>query len=140
MTLGQKIRVIRQSKDLSMYELAKLSGVNRSVIRDIESGGYKAAYETIRKIAKALHVPMCEFEKYAAEMRYAPKSQTQPNREICKGCSYWRHCYESYNACHYCIDNDHGLSGYDPETGNCTTFEPKGRRKSFASAFTINNK
>lgn len=140
MTLGQKIRVLRKSKELSMYELAKMSGVNRSVIRDIEMGGYKVAHETVQKIAKALRVPMCEFEKYSGSFRDTAVKLEQPNREICEGCSHWRHFYESYNACHYCIDNDHGLSGFDPKTGKCSTFEPKKRGQEFVSAFTINNK
>lgn len=50
------LRVYRDLRGLTQTALAKLSGVNRVQIVDIEAGRSKGSIETIRKLASALRV------------------------------------------------------------------------------------
>ncbi len=51
------LRAAREAKLLTQIELARLSGVNRSTISDLESGSRNAHFRTIRQLAAALDVP-----------------------------------------------------------------------------------
>ena len=50
------VRVYRELREMTQTALAKLSGVNRVQIADIEAGRSKGSIETIRKLAVALGV------------------------------------------------------------------------------------
>lgn len=55
----KKIKDVRISKGMSQVELAKASGVSRVTIIGLESGNItNTQTDTIRKIAKALGVPI----------------------------------------------------------------------------------
>ncbi len=58
MTIGEKIKHIRESMGLSQGKLAKLSGLAQSSISYIESGGKKPNIETISTLAEALDTPI----------------------------------------------------------------------------------
>lgn len=53
-----KIEIIRSGQGLSQFQLAKMSGVAQSTISDIERGNISPTVGTIRKLAKALGVPI----------------------------------------------------------------------------------
>ena len=50
------LRVYREFRSLSQAELARVSGVNRVQIIDIEAGRKTGSVETLRKLARALRV------------------------------------------------------------------------------------
>lgn len=52
----QKLKSIRRSKDLTLDELARTSGVSISTISKIENQQQKPGFETVLKISRALHV------------------------------------------------------------------------------------
>jgi len=56
--LGQNIRKIRKGKNLSLTQLAQLTGASMSALSTIETGGRDARASTLFRIAKALHVPV----------------------------------------------------------------------------------
>ena len=57
MNTGYKIKEYRERKNLSKTELAKISGVSRSIIVGLETGTYTTTTtDTLLKIAKALDV------------------------------------------------------------------------------------
>lgn len=58
MSIGSRIADIRQSRNLSVHELAKLVDVRPQFILSIEDGVAKAHTFTYRKIADALNVPL----------------------------------------------------------------------------------
>jgi transcriptional regulator with XRE-family HTH domain len=58
---GSKLRLIRQSKGLSMEKLAALSSFEYSQISRIELGQINTSLDTIFKLAKALDVSPKEF-------------------------------------------------------------------------------
>lgn len=55
MTIGEKIREIREQKDLTQEELAKKSGVTCATIINIEKGYNKPSASSLYKISGALN-------------------------------------------------------------------------------------
>jgi DNA-binding XRE family transcriptional regulator len=52
------LRVYREVRGLSQAELARVSGVNRVQILDIEAGRKSGSVETLRRLARALRVDL----------------------------------------------------------------------------------
>lgn len=52
------LRVYREVRGLSQAELARMSGVNRVQIVEIEAGRKSGSVETLRKLARALRVDL----------------------------------------------------------------------------------
>ncbi len=60
--MGEKLKELREKADLSQEELAKLSGVSRVTISNIENGACKSVLTTtIAAIADALGVQVSVF-------------------------------------------------------------------------------
>lgn len=59
--LGSRIKAVRESKGLSIRDLAELAGINKSQIVRIESGQSDPHYTTLLRIARALEVSVGEF-------------------------------------------------------------------------------
>lgn len=61
MNVGDKIKTIRISKNLTQKQLGELCGMADSAIRRYELGGAKPKIETLKRIATALGVGLEEF-------------------------------------------------------------------------------
>jgi transcriptional regulator with XRE-family HTH domain len=57
---NDKIKRMRMHKGFSQVELARRSGVSQPAISQIESGTKTPTLDTLRKLAKALGVPVSE--------------------------------------------------------------------------------
>jgi transcriptional regulator with XRE-family HTH domain len=58
MIVGERLRVLRESKDLSQGDIQKRTGLMRCYISRVENGHTVPAVETLYKFARALEVPM----------------------------------------------------------------------------------
>jgi XRE family transcriptional regulator, master regulator for biofilm formation len=58
MLIGDRIRAIRERKQLSQVELAVRAGLVRSYISGVENGYIVPSVETLEKIARVLDVPL----------------------------------------------------------------------------------
>jgi transcriptional regulator with XRE-family HTH domain len=59
--LGAVLKQIREAKGLSQLDLAKRAKISQGYLSDLEAGEKKnPGIETLRKIAKALGVPVAE--------------------------------------------------------------------------------
>ena len=58
MTAGKNIRKLRKEKGLTQKKLGELCGMNEVQIRQYELGKANPKYETLKKIADALDVPI----------------------------------------------------------------------------------
>jgi transcriptional regulator with XRE-family HTH domain len=59
--LGAVLKQIREAKGLSQLDLAKRAKISQGYLSDLEAGEKKnPGIETLRKIAKALGVPVVE--------------------------------------------------------------------------------
>lgn len=60
---GKRIREVRKSKNISIVELAKMVGVSKSLISQVERGDVFPSLSTLEKIAVALEVDITQFFK-----------------------------------------------------------------------------
>ncbi len=60
MRVGERVKMIRESRNLSTTKLAKMAGMAQSTLRDLELGKTTATEKTIEKLSKALNVPVPE--------------------------------------------------------------------------------
>jgi transcriptional regulator with XRE-family HTH domain len=94
-----RLKPLRQSKDLTLDELSRLSGVSIATISKIENQQQKPGFETILKISRALHinfVHMLEPEP-AAPLKMARRVITRASEApvYASGiCSYAAHATE----------------------------------------------
>lgn len=58
MTVGQRLRVVREKKNLSQGNIEQRTGLLRCYISRVENGHTVPAIETLEKIARALEVPL----------------------------------------------------------------------------------
>lgn len=58
MVIGNRLRELRESKDLSQGDIEKRTGLLRCYISRVENGHTVPAIETLEKMARALEVPM----------------------------------------------------------------------------------
>lgn len=63
--LGEAIRRVRQSKNISQEKLALLAEVDRSYVGRVERGDNNAAILTLSKLAKALDISLTELMQEA---------------------------------------------------------------------------
>lgn len=60
MNLGSKIREFRKAKDITLVELAKITGVAQATLSRIETGVMTGTIDSHRQIAKALGLSVAE--------------------------------------------------------------------------------
>ena len=58
MIIGDRLRALREEKNLSQGEIEKRTGLLRCYISRVENGHTIPAFETIEKFARALEVPL----------------------------------------------------------------------------------
>src|SRR6516225_8151613 len=63
-SLGQRLRQLRDKADLSLRELAKRIGISSPFLSDIELGRRFPSEEILEKLAAALNVSLEELKKY----------------------------------------------------------------------------
>lgn len=60
MIVGERLRTVREQKELSQGDVEKRSGLLRCYISRVENGHTVPAVETLEKLARALEVPLYE--------------------------------------------------------------------------------
>jgi len=58
MVIGNRLKELRESKELSQGDIEKRTGLFRCYISRVENGHTVPAVETLEKMARALEVPM----------------------------------------------------------------------------------
>jgi len=58
MIIGDRLKTLREAKNLSQGEIEKRTGLLRCYISRVENGHTVPAFETIEKFARALEVPL----------------------------------------------------------------------------------
>ena len=59
--IGQKVKAARSARNLTLQELAKVTGVTRSMLSQIENNRALPSLMTLQYVSKALDVPMGSF-------------------------------------------------------------------------------
>lgn len=60
MIIGERLRSVREQKQLSQGDIEKRSGLLRCYISRVENGHTVPAVETLEKLARALEIPLYE--------------------------------------------------------------------------------
>src|SRR5215469_15664645 len=76
MILGERLRILREGKNLTQGDLEKRTGLLRCYISRVENGHTVPAVETLEKIAHALEVPLY---RLFCERGESPKVLKFPN-------------------------------------------------------------
>ena len=63
-TLGERIRELREAKDLSLRELARALDVSAAFMSDVELGRRYPSDEVLAKIAKKLHTALDDLRSH----------------------------------------------------------------------------
>jgi transcriptional regulator with XRE-family HTH domain len=58
--MGRRIRRVRETKGLTQHTLADKADITRKYVVDLEAGRYDPTIGVLRRIAKALGVPVTE--------------------------------------------------------------------------------
>jgi transcriptional regulator with XRE-family HTH domain len=58
--MGRRIRAAREAKEMTQAMLAARAGISRKYVVDLEAGRYDPTVGVLRRIAKALGVPVTE--------------------------------------------------------------------------------
>ena len=61
MIISDRLRAIREQKDLSQGEIEQRTGLKRCYVSRVENGHTVPSIETLEKMARALEVPMYQF-------------------------------------------------------------------------------
>ena len=73
MIIGDRIRSLRETKNLSQGDIEKRTGLLRCYISRVENGHTEPALDTIEKIARALEVPLYQLFYDGEEPPVLPK-------------------------------------------------------------------
>lgn len=79
MLIGDRIRSIREARNLSQGDIEKRSGLLRTYLSRVENGHTVPSVETLEKIARALEVPLYQLfyeREEPPELNYLPKCRT----------------------------------------------------------------
>ncbi|MGD0909082.1 MAG: helix-turn-helix transcriptional regulator [Candidatus Acidiferrales bacterium] len=85
MIIGERLRQIREQKNLSQGDIERKTGLLRCYVSRVENGHTVPAVETLEKFARALEVPMYQLFYDSEE---PPKLLNLPKRESA-GDSVW---------------------------------------------------
>ena len=75
MLIGQRLRTLRENKQLSQGDIEKRTGLLRCYISRVENGHTVPAIETLEKMARAMEIPCTNF---------STKERSRPSRSICR--------------------------------------------------------
>jgi transcriptional regulator with XRE-family HTH domain len=78
MIIGERLRALRESKNLSQGDIEKRTGLLRCYISRVENGHTVPAVETLEKMARALEVPLYQLFYDGDE---PPKWPNMPKRK-----------------------------------------------------------
>ncbi len=94
MTIGEKIYEMRTSRNMSLREFAKATGVTHTTIARLESpsmGTQKIFLDTVYQICKKLKY---NFGQFLAETGYLPEYNS--DNEVCRYSAEEKHLIENY--------------------------------------------
>ena len=87
MIVGERLRLVREQKQLSQGDIEKRSGLLRCYISRVENGHTVPAVETLEKMARALEIPMYELMYEGEEPPKPTVTSAKPSDEKLWGSS-----------------------------------------------------
>lgn len=75
MNVGQRLRELRQRKNMSVYQLHQISSVSEAHIRNLERGSKNSSVETLQMLVESLGITMSEFFNADDGVSYLTKNE-----------------------------------------------------------------
>ncbi len=85
MIIGDRLRALREEKNLSQVEIEQRTGLLRCYISRVENGHTVPAFETIEKFARALEIPLYQLFYDGEEPPATPYTYKRKNGELVWG-------------------------------------------------------
>jgi len=85
MIIGERLRSVREHKQLSQGDIEQRSGLLRCYISRVENGHTVPAVETLEKLARALEMPLYELLYEGEELPQPPPSPRSNSGELLWG-------------------------------------------------------
>ncbi len=85
MAIGERLKAVREQKNLSQGDIEKRTGLLRVYISRVENGHTVPAIETLEKLARALELPLYQLFYYGDEPQ--PPSIPRPCEDKLWGCT-----------------------------------------------------
>jgi len=82
MIIGDRLRALREEKNLSQGEIEQRTGLLRCYISRVENGHTVPAFETIEKFARALEIPLYQLFYDGEEPPATPYTYKRKNGEL----------------------------------------------------------
>ena len=70
MKIAERLKTLRKTRNISVYQLSKLSGVSETHIRDLERGDRNPSFDTLSRLAEPLGISLSEFFNENADIVY----------------------------------------------------------------------
>lgn len=75
MEIGEKLYYWRSRKDISIYNLSKISGISEGHIRNLENGKKQPTFKTLEALANALNISLLELLNTDSEAVYLSEGE-----------------------------------------------------------------
>ncbi len=70
MDIAERLKKVRESKNISVYKLSQLSGVSETHIRDLERGDRNPSFDTLSRLAEPLGIKLSELFNESDEVSF----------------------------------------------------------------------
>ena len=70
MNIAEKLKKFRMTKNITVYQLSKMSGVSETHIRDLERGDRNPSFDTLACLAESLGISLPELFNEDADIMY----------------------------------------------------------------------
>jgi transcriptional regulator with XRE-family HTH domain len=86
--IGQKVKALREQKNMSQGDIEKRTGLLRCYVSRVENGHTVPSIDTLEKLARALEIPMYRFfhgRRSCKKTEYPGRGQTEPSGQLKAG-------------------------------------------------------
>jgi transcriptional regulator with XRE-family HTH domain len=90
MVIGDRLKALRETKDLSQGDIEKRTGLLRCYISRVENGHTVPAIDTLEKLARALEIPMYQLFYDGEKPPALPKLPKRKNGDDLAWGSNWK--------------------------------------------------
>lgn len=70
LNIAERLKNVRETKNISVYKLSQISGISETHIRDLECGKRNPSFDTLSRLAKPLGLSLADMVKENDEVSY----------------------------------------------------------------------
>lgn len=70
LNIAERLKNVRETKNISVYKLSQISGISETHIRDLERGKRNPSFDTLSRLAKPLGLSLADMFKESEDVSY----------------------------------------------------------------------